>query len=125
MVSHVTSVTAAPAGTPAPTVQKPRAAAGDVALPAGNTPPATGQRLPLEEPAFSAAEVEAAVRHLAELASQTQRSLRFRVDDMSGRTIITVLDAETKEIVRQIPPPELLAVVRHLERAGALLDAHG
>lgn len=125
MVSQVTSVTAAPARTPAPTVQKPDAAAGNAGVPAGNVPPVTGQTLPVEEPVFSAAEVEKAVEHLAELASQTQRSLRFRVDQVSGRTIITVLDAETKEIVRQIPPPEFLAVVRHLERAGALLDAHG
>lgn len=74
---------------------------------------------------MSAADVDEAVRRLAELVSQTQRNLRFRVDEASGRTIITVLDAETNEVVRQIPSPELLAVVRHLERAGALLDAHG
>ncbi len=123
MVSQVTSVTAAPARTPAPTVQKPAAKVGS--LPVGNTAPVTGQNLPLEEPPVSAAEVEEAVRRLAELVSQTQRSLRFRVDEASGRTIITVLDAETNEVIRQIPPPELLAVVRHLERAGALLDAHG
>ncbi len=123
MVSQVTSVTAAPARTPAPTVQKPAATVGG--LPGGNTPPVSGQNLPLEEPPVSAADVEEAVQHLAELVSQTQRSLRFRVDETSGRTIITVLDAETNEIIRQIPPPELLAVVRHLERAGALLDAHG
>jgi uncharacterized FlaG/YvyC family protein len=36
-----------------------------------------------------------------------------------------VLDAETNEVVRQIPSPELLAVVRHLERVGALLDVRG
>jgi flagellar protein FlaG len=57
--------------------------------------------------------------------SETQRSLRFQVDELSGRTVITVLDAETQEVVRQIPSPELLAVMRHLERIGALLDTHG
>jgi flagellar protein FlaG len=62
---------------------------------------------------------------LSELMSETQRSLRFQVDELSGRTVITVLDAETNEVVRQIPSPELLAVVRHLERVGALLDVRG
>jgi flagellar protein FlaG len=57
--------------------------------------------------------------------SETQRSLRFQIDEISGRTVITVLDKETHEVVRQIPPPEFLAVVRHLERVGALLDTHG
>lgn len=122
MVSQVTSVTAAPARTPEPTVQKPAIAAG-AALPAGNPPPTAGRDLPPHEPPVSAADVERAVERLVELMSQTQRSLRFRVDEVSGRTVITVLDAETKEIVRQIPPPELLAVVRHFERVGALLDA--
>lgn len=122
MVSQVTSVTAAPARTPEPTVQKPAIAAA-AALPAGNTPPMAGRDLPPREPPISAADVERAVERLVELMSQTQRSLRFRVDEASGRTVITVLDAETNEIVRQIPPPELLAVVRHFERVGALLDA--
>jgi flagellar protein FlaG len=54
-----------------------------------------------------------------------QRRLRLQVDELSGRTVITVLDAETNEVVRQIPSPELLAVVRHLERVGALLDVRG
>jgi len=73
----------------------------------------------------SPADVERAVARLTELMSETQRSLHFQVDEISGRTVITVLDAETKEVVRQIPPPEFLAVVRHLERIGALLDIRG
>jgi uncharacterized FlaG/YvyC family protein len=41
---------------------------------------------------------------------------------LSGRTVITVLDARTKEVVRQIPSPEWLEVVRRLEQAGSLID---
>ena len=125
MVSQVTSVTAAPARTPAPTVQKSAIAADTGGLPGGNTRPMSGQDLPHAQPPVSAADVEKAVQRLTDLMTESQRNLRFRVDEASGRTIITVLDAETNEIVRQIPPPELLAVVRHLERSGALLDAHG
>jgi flagellar protein FlaG len=92
---------------------------------AGKAAPATGRDLPPPEPPVSAADARRAVQRLTELMSETQRSLRFQVDELSGRTVITVLDAETKEVVRQIPPPEFLAVVRHLERIGALLDTHG
>ena len=44
---------------------------------------------------------------------------------VSSSTVITVLDETTHEVVRQIPSPELLAVMRHLERVGTLLDIHG
>jgi flagellar protein FlaG len=124
MVGNSTTVTGAPARTPEPPVQKP----AHVAMPgepAGNAAPATGRDLPPPEPPVSAADVERAVRRLTALMSETQRSLRFQVDEISGRTVITVLDATTKEVVRQIPPPEFLAVVRHLARVGALLDTRG
>lgn len=125
MVGNVTSVTAAPARTPEPTVQKPAVEAGAGDLPAGKAQPATGQGLPPPEPPVTAADVERALQRLTELMSETQRNLQFRVDEASGRTVITVLDAETNEIVRQIPFPEVLAVAQHLERIGALLDSRG
>jgi flagellar protein FlaG len=49
--------------------------------------------------------------------------VRFEVDEGSGRTVITVINAATNEIVRQIPPPELLQIVRNLEHAGSMIDA--
>jgi flagellar protein FlaG len=55
--------------------------------------------------------------------TSTQRSLRFQVDEGSGRTIITVINENTNEIVRQIPPEELLAVTRTLEALGSFIDA--
>jgi len=113
--------------TPAPTVQKPAIAASPslISGPDGKPSPVAGENLPPPEPPVSRADVERAVQRLTELVSETQRSLRFQVDELSGRTVITVLDATTHEVVRQIPAPELLAVMRHLERVGALLDARG
>ncbi len=125
MVGNANAVTAAPARTPAPTVQKASQPASPNGEPAGNTSPVVGRDLPPPEPPVSAVEVERAVQRLNELMSETQRSLRFQVDELSGRTVITVLDATTKEVVRQIPSPEHLAILRHLESVGALLDVHG
>jgi flagellar protein FlaG len=84
-----------------------------------------GRDLPPPEAPVSAADIERAVQRMNELMSDTQRSLRFQIDEASGRTVITVLDATTNEVVRQIPSPELLAVLRHLDRVGALLDTRG
>jgi flagellar protein FlaG len=49
--------------------------------------------------------------------------LHFRVDEQSGRTVITVVNTATAEIVRQIPAEEVLAVVRAFAAAGGLFDA--
>ena len=41
--------------------------------------------------------------------------LAFSVDDSSGRMIVSILDKDTSEVVRQIPAEELLAIARHIE----------
>ena len=122
MAGNSIPVTAAPARAPASAATQAKAENGAPVPVAGNHPHATGRNLPVAELAEIALDAERAVQHLNELMSDTQRSLRFQVDELSGRTVITVLDAETKEIVRQIPSPEWLAVVHRLEQAGSLID---
>ncbi len=124
MVGNITTVTAAPARTPAPSV--PKATVPAEGLPGGNDRSAIGQDLPPPAHVVAAEDVERAVRQLNEMMARSQRSLRFQFDELSGRTIITVLDEVTKEVVRQIPPPEFLAVMRRLEeQSGSLLDVVG
>jgi len=48
--------------------------------------------------------------------------LEFSVDKDTGATIIKVLDVETGEVVRQIPPEEVLNYMRQLERNGLLVS---
>ena len=45
----------------------------------------------------------------------------FSVDEVTGCTVITVLDAQTDEVIRQIPAKEMLAVMQDLasREAGA------
>ena len=57
------------------------------------------------------------VNRLNDLIQAVRRELRFSVDDASGDTIITVIDSETQEVVRQIPPEEVLTLVTHLQQA--------
>ena len=54
--------------------------------------------------------------------STNRRSLRFQVDEEGGRTVITVLNPHTQEVIRQIPSEELLSLARAFEELGALLD---
>lgn len=49
--------------------------------------------------------------------------LRLRVDDELGRVIANVVDAETGEVVRSIPPEELVEAAKELKiLLGQILD---
>lgn len=78
---------------------------------------------PVQQP-MARAQLERTVADLNEAAQSHRRSLRFSVDEDSGRTVIRVVDPETDEVVRQIPPEEVLNVARRMgDSAGALLRA--
>ncbi len=49
--------------------------------------------------------------------------LSFRHDEELNRIIVQVVDAETREVVRTIPPEEVVNTLKNIRRAqGALLD---
>ncbi|MFD1006868.1 flagellar protein FlaG [Oceanisphaera ostreae] len=68
---------------------------------------------------------------LAELAEQMDsfvgsfnQQLKFRVDEDSGRHVVSVVDKKNGDIIRQIPTEELLEVIARLAEASTgLLDA--
>lgn len=56
-----------------------------------------------------------AVENLNQYAQSVQRQLEFTVDEESGKTIIKVIDAETGETIRDIPPEEVLNMQKKLK----------
>lgn len=74
-------------------------------------------------------QLSAALDDITKYLDKIDRKLEFRLDSDTGRTIITVLDAETEEIVRQIPAKEVVDMARYLSEAspdvvlGLLLDS--
>ena len=71
----------------------------------------------------SVAELTGALDQLNGYMEETQRGLRFSMDDDSGRTIIRVVDTETDEVIRQIPSEEMLVLIRHFsEITGKIFD---
>lgn len=87
----------------------------------GNEVAAKGDSLPQREESTKAERVEEAVSQVNEFVQNLSRDLQFTVDRDSGRTIIKVLDSETREIIRQIPPEELLQMADQLTVGGGLL----
>lgn len=62
-------------------------------------------------------QLEEAVSHLKEYVQNQQREMDFSVDDQTGRFVVKVYDSQTKELIRQIPSEEMLAISRHLIEA--------
>jgi flagellar protein FlaG len=128
MVGNLSSVTAAPARTPAPPEPRssePAANPGAALQGSGNVSARGGESLPAPTPAPPpVVDVAKAAERLNELMSNRQRSLRFQVDQSSGRTVITVINAATQEVIRQIPPEELLQLQQNLEQLGSMISTH-
>ncbi len=58
--------------------------------------------------------LETAVSNINDYVQSVQRSLQFTVDEISGKDIVTVLDKETEEVIRQYPSEEVLEIARRL-----------
>lgn len=67
---------------------------------------------------ISEADLETMVRKLSDYVQAFERSLRFSVDEDSGRTLIKVVDTQTEEVIRQIPSEEALRILRHIADSG-------
>lgn len=89
---------------------------------AGKEPPEDGKSVP--EVRASKPDLEKLAEKLNVASLSVGRDLRFEVDLNSRRAVIQVLDSETGEIIRQIPPEKADV---YLSEAGAvslrLLDA--
>ena len=80
-----------------------------------------GKELPSPESALVPTSVGAAVSSIENHVQSLQRSLRFSIEDSTGRTIITVIDRETDEVIRTIPEEETLAIASRLKAATGVL----
>lgn len=99
----------------------PNAAARAIGAGGTNLPPGGNRQLPAMDARVAeqtAVDLEAAMQRMNAQMMESRRALRFQVDESSGRTIVTVLNPETGEIVRQIPSPEMMALARSLEAGG-------
>lgn len=61
-------------------------------------------------------ELTQAIEVLNQAAIIEQRSLSFSIDDLSGRSIIKVIDQKTEQLIRQIPSEELLKVAQDIKK---------
>ena len=63
---------------------------------------------PQAKPKQQPADIEAVAKQLESFLKRVSRSLEFHVDDASGRMVCSVRDAQTGDLIRQIPNEEVL-----------------
>ena len=54
--------------------------------------------------------VSEAIVHVESYMQSHQRTLNFKMAEEDNRVIITVIDRETKEVIRQIPPEDVVRI---------------
>lgn len=97
----------------------PQAATSEYIAPQQNLPVTQQEVVPNQ------VELDSAVDRLNEYMKDSRRDLYFSVDEESGRVIVKVIDFETREVIRQIPSEEIMALAHGLEleeSAGTLLN---
>ena len=92
---------------PAPAAEKP-------AEPVRQTPAA---------PPVEVRKIESVTKQIDSFLRSMNKSLQFRVDESSGRMIVSICDAETGEVIRQVPGEDALRIAQSLEsRLSGMLD---
>lgn len=62
-----------------------------------------------------------AVDEVQKAIAPVAQNLLFSIDDDTGRTIVKVVDAQTDEVIRQMPSEEVLAISKAIDNLKGLL----
>ncbi len=95
---------------------------------APHRPAAASEPAPIEiqlpgqaRPQPSLEQVEQAVEIVQKAVEPVARDLQFSIDKETGKTIISVVDSATREVIRQIPGEEIVAIAKAIDRMKGLL----
>lgn len=69
----------------------------------------------------SAKDLREAIDKIEKVVKPVAQDLKFSIDDETGKTVVKVIDTDTKEVIRQIPSEELMQIARALDKLQGLL----
>ena len=98
----------------APAANKAAKAAAPAVSAAAPKPLSLPDKAKIEVPEFEPKDLQKAMDDLQRYVDDLGRNLNFSIDDSIDRTIISVRDAKTQELVRQIPGEEVIAMSRQI-----------
>ncbi len=114
-------------GVPAALQQRTAVTSGGTAKPAAPAAPAATDSKPAvkaaskEDAQSELREVKQAVSDINKAMQFMSRELEFSVDTDSERTVVKVIDQQTREVIRQMPTKEALEIGKALEKVQGLL----
>ncbi|MBK4735900.1 flagellar protein FlaG [Noviherbaspirillum pedocola] len=82
---------------------------------------AQGSGLPASSTTPDAHAVEQAVNKLNAAMAERSSNITFSIDEASGKTLVKVIDSQSKDVLMQIPSQEALAIDRQIDRFQGLL----
>lgn len=69
------------------------------------------------------ADVRESVENVNEIVNQIKEDLAFKVHDKTGKLMVQIVDLKTKEIIKEMPPEEMLDLEAKIhEMVGILID---
>jgi flagellar protein FlaG len=70
----------------------------------------------------SQSKLDVAVESANEIGQMLKRTLKFSIDDRTERVVVKIVDEESGEVVRQVPPQEMLRIAAHLKQLREMND---
>jgi len=70
----------------------------------------------------SKSELDVAVESANEIGQMLKRKLDFSIDSGTEKVVVQVIDQESGEVVRQVPPQEMLRIAAHLKQLREMND---
>jgi flagellar protein FlaG len=83
---------------------------------------AAAQTQQQEAPPPAPHKIESVTRQIDSFLRSQNHHLQFRVDQGTGKMVVTVTDGETGEVIRQVPGEEALKMAQRIEDMTGLLD---
>ena len=74
-----------------------------------------------DQQAFSQSDLADAIKKLNETVKLYKGDLQFTVDDDTHMQIVKVVDKSSKEVIRQIPSPEVIRIAKAIEDFRSIL----
>lgn len=76
---------------------------------------------PIKDVQASRQQLYEAVKVVNDFVKSLNNSLQFSIDDETGETVVKVIDADTKQVIKQFPSEEMLAIAKALDNIKGLL----
>jgi len=74
-----------------------------------------------EQKKLSRDELSQSIQKLTDQIQKFNRDLQFVADEATGKLIVKVIDSNTGNVIRQIPPEEVLKIMQNIDNMSGLI----